>query len=143
MYAVLESFDEEDADPDVPNSSMIGLYTIHREQEEGGHTPVSVYLIDVGSIFATTVGIQDFGNIDSDKYLFLFRQREEWPSAWDHFVQSCCNNQKEETLDPEYEEEEVQEIEVEEDEEDEEDEKDEEDEDDHQKVVYCEVTIIC
>ena len=47
MYAVLKSFDEEDADPDVPNS-MIGLYTLHREQEDGGHTPVSIYLIDVG-----------------------------------------------------------------------------------------------
>ena len=81
MYAVLESFDEEDADPDVPNS-MIGLYTLHREQEEGGHTSVTIYLIDVGSIFAPTVGIQDLGTVDSDKYLFLFRQREEWPSAY-------------------------------------------------------------
>jgi hypothetical protein len=32
--------------------------------------PVSIYLIDVESIFAPTVGIPDFGNNDSDKYLF-------------------------------------------------------------------------
>jgi hypothetical protein len=65
--------------------------------------PVSIYLIEVESIFAPTVGIPDFGNNDSDKYLFLFRRREEWPSAWDHFVQYCCKDMEEETLEPEYE----------------------------------------
>ena len=75
MYAVLESYDAEDSDPAVPNN-MIGLYTLHRKPDEGGIMPVSIYLIDVESIFAPTVGIPDFGNNDSDKYLFLFRREE-------------------------------------------------------------------
>ncbi|KAI2497588.1 hypothetical protein MHU86_16894 [Fragilaria crotonensis] len=117
MYAVLESYDAEDADPAVPNN-MIGLYTLHREPEEGrGNMLVSIYLIEVGSIFAPTVGIPDFGNRDSDKYLFLFRRREEWPSAWDHFVQYCCKNNEEESLESEYEEEDDEDSEVNEDDE--------------------------
>ena len=68
--------------------------------------PVSIYLIDVESIFAPTVGIPDFGKNDSDKYLFLFWWREEWPQVWAHFVQYCCEDKEEETLEPEYKEEE-------------------------------------
>jgi hypothetical protein len=109
---------------------MIGLYTFHREQEEGGHMPVTIYLSDVESIFAPTVGIPDFGNIDSDKYLFLFRRREEWPSAWDHFVQSCCKEEEEESLEPEYEEVVVEEGEDDDDDEDEVDDEDKDDDDD-------------
>ena len=136
MYAVLESYDAEDADPAVPNN-MIGLYTLHREPEEGrGNMLVSIYLIEVGSIFAPTVGIPDFGNRDSDKYLFLFRRREEWPSAWDHFVQYCCKNNEEESLESEYEEEddedneEVNEDDEQDDDEDDEQEDDNDDDDD-------------
>jgi hypothetical protein len=51
---------------------IVGPYTLHREPDKGGSMPVSIYLIDVESIFAPTVGIPDFGKNDSDKYLFLF-----------------------------------------------------------------------
>jgi hypothetical protein len=128
MYAVLESYDAEDSDPAVPNN-MIGLYTLHRKPDEGGIMPVSIYLIDVESIFAPTVGIPDFGNNDSDKYLFLFRRREEWPSAWDHFEQYCCKDMEEETLEPEYEEEDNEEADKKEEDDEEEEEDDDEDKD--------------
>ncbi|KAI2508835.1 hypothetical protein MHU86_5569 [Fragilaria crotonensis] len=78
----------------------------------------------------------DFGNRDSDKYLFLFRRREEWPSAWDHFVQYCCKNNEEESLESEYEEEddedneEVNEDDEQDDDEDDEQEDDNDDDDD-------------
>ncbi len=71
----MESYGAVDADPSVPNN-MIGLYTLHREREEGASMPVSIYLSDVGSIFVPAVGILDFGNRDSDKYLFLFPDDE-------------------------------------------------------------------
>ena len=133
MYAVLESYDAVDADPSVPNN-MIGLYTLHREREEGANMPVSIYLSDVGSIFAPAVGIPDFGNRDSDKYLFLFRRREEWPSAWDHFVQYCCNDNEGESLEREYEEvmeEEEEEVTFNNEDDNDEDENDVNDEDDN------------
>ena len=91
---------------------------------------VSIYLIDVQSIFAPTVEIPDFGNDDSDKYLYLFRRREEWPSAWDHFEQYCCKDMEEETLEPEYEEEDNEEADKKEEDDEEEEEDDDEEEDD-------------
>ncbi|KAI2502011.1 hypothetical protein MHU86_12414 [Fragilaria crotonensis] len=88
-----------------------------REPEEGrGNMLVSIYLIKVGSIFAPTVGIRT-SNRDSDKFLFLFRRREEWPS--------CCKNNEEESLESEYEEEDDEDNEVNEDDEQDDDEDDE------------------
>ncbi len=102
MYAVVHSFSAVDVDAiEVPNT-MIGKYTVDRDEHSQLPT---LYIIPVTSIVSPTIGIKDMGssNGTNEQHLFLIRRLDEWPDSWDTIITDVHRDSKKRAPSPEKE----------------------------------------
>jgi hypothetical protein len=85
MYAVVHSYAAVVDDLIETPNTMIGRYTITRE--ECSQLP-KLYVIPVDTIDSQTIGIQDVGGSSGvdEEHLFLIRRMADWPASWDSII---------------------------------------------------------
>lgn len=100
MYAVVHSFSAIDVDAiEVPNT-MIGKYTVDRDEHSQLPT---LYIIPIASLVSPTIGIQDVGcsNAVNKLHLFLIRRLADWPASWDAIITDVHQDSKKRAPSPE------------------------------------------